>query len=264
MAVLGIFSGIFGRANHQNLLKTNNCLVGPTTKTKSKRCSTSLTRIRTGENHCFVTIIISMIIPAMSIIPIPILIITRFISPVELGKVFSTITIISIISMINDHVHHPNLTDHQVHIVGRVGEGDGRSGREAFWGGGFFYPILNVVGSINIKYNSTILISIGSINIKYNSTILNIIVLWKNITNFIITFNQYHQPLFLRGSPVRILLYYADEDRVQSVKSDSELTISFHQVEEMMRWADKDGDGKVFSLLDILDFTPSHWVFKIE
>ena len=63
---------------------------------------------------------------------------------------------------------------------------------------------------------------------------------------------------------MRILLYYADEDRVQSVKSDSELTISFHQVEEMMRWADKDGDGKVFSLLDILVFTPSHWVFKIE
>ena len=63
---------------------------------------------------------------------------------------------------------------------------------------------------------------------------------------------------------MRILLYYADDDQVQSVKSDSQLTISSHQVEEMMRWADKDGDGKVFSLLDILDFTPSHWVFKIE
>ena len=65
---------------------------------------------------------------------------------------------------------------------------------------------------------------------------------------------------------MRILLYYADEDRVQSVKSDSQLTISFLKVEEMMRWADKDGDGKVFSLLDILVFTPSHWVvvFEIE
>ena len=50
------------------------------------------------------------------------------------------------------------------------------------------------------------------------------------------------------------------------MKSDSQLTISSHQVEEMMRWADKDGDGKVFSLLDILVFTPSHWVvvFEIE
>ena len=68
------------------------CLVGPTTKTKSKRCSTSLTRIRTGENHCFFTIISIRIIPAMSIISMiifPILIITRFISSVELGKVMA-------------------------------------------------------------------------------------------------------------------------------------------------------------------------------